>query len=262
MIIFCCIFFAFSISAMEPGQKNPEVAEIVKEIEANARPQHEKLAQLINHERFGQQVSGSTYMKLRKICKPVNAPLLKRLLERKIVNANTFFTGVSEGKKYKIGFLAEAIHYGLQKKNFVTVEILLQNNADPDQELGSVLEIFHAQPTTALSRALDYLNMPLLRLLLKYKTNPNRVISGGSSPLMFCTWLYCQASSSVPEDVSKKYEAIKLLLDRGALIDNVSTLPSSMLVSTPLLVAKESSRAKELLELFNNYPNNWLVSKK
>lgn len=134
------------------------------------------------------------------------APILKHLLEKKIVDANSEFNGTS-GRVYRL--LNEAAF----NKSHEGVAVLLEFGADPNHT-GCNFDEFFCWQESPLFTAVDARDNRMLLLLLNKKADPNKHYKYyGPLPLMRVLDGY---RSNDPVDVMDTQIVVATLLEHGA----------------------------------------------
>ena len=128
-------------------------------------------------------------------------------LENVLKNDTQIINQLSDTKGYTLLMYASII------ENLPAMEILLKSGADPN-----IIIPFEGLNDTPLSHAVATNNYEMVKLLFKFKANPNPAV--GSSPL-------CDAMMLGQENIERKM--IDFLLENGADINHISYLGDNIM---------------------------------
>lgn len=156
------------------------------------------------------------FLLLRKLATTYHyVPLLKNLLDKKLLDPNSKFLEKSTGRVYRL--INEAVYH----QAYENAQLLLQGGADPNRPAHNYARQDYAQELPLLS-AVDNLDNEMLQVLLKdNKATPNKH-SSDFLPLTRAIHIYMGTLfSKVKEDA---LQSIKILLQHGANPDEVEKI--------------------------------------
>lgn len=203
------------------------------------------------------------YVSIAKRCKKEYVPLMRRLIEDGIVQADTFYE--SDGYSYTL--LAEAIRqaktHGLV--NLDMVRLLLEKGANANRKgmalewVGvsiSIKDLMYVPPLNNIYYFCENL-VPLAQLLLQFKADPNGIANGRTAFMN----LIADYVGEIRNDTPTAHSATLYLLIETFLAHGASwAVPSrcspegdgKVTVMTPMQLARAKKRV-ELIKLFEEH---------
>ena len=266
-IIFVFLALSLSLKAME--MDDGEIQQITDQVQNAARYNHEKkIKDLLQHQPFKENPDYLDFLELADVCTPHYAPLLKKLLEKKIVSPNTSLS--SDGMT--VNLLSEAIHFGIySSKNYTpknrlnVVKVLLDAGSYADKACvpHDILSQFPPEWNkiykdciqTPLSKAITMGDRELALLLLQRCVIIKDNMCKEMTPLMEALQRYVtyKKAFGMNDSTIDLYKMVELLVKYGADVH----IPSKHIlekadICTPMQLASKNG-LKEIITLFEQY---------
>lgn len=254
----------FMIAMDKPAAQMKQHADrIVDEVSALRKPKEKKIvSELLSLSPAKKlEIDAAVFSKVKQVCSYEYVPLMKALLDKRIINVNCYSLWGESGQ-YKQTLFTQAIAYARENNELGMVRLLLDKGANPSVKSVLLLgdptpprpdqdnkEDF-ISPLSRIAHSCREVDMFLIYLLVQNGADINTLEQGWTCFMrQLNNYIGNRAFASAGQN-PKQYELIRKLLSCGADIHVPSKSTKGTLTPLQLAIATDQ---KELVALFEEH---------